>query len=172
MAGLSVRRSWTELRPRYGVYMRLLEGLPADGYGRAPIANMRTPTELAVHVSGTVVRDIVQGIARGEIRTGTPSEAETVSSLPSKDAVLAYCNECWEQADAAAAGIRSAELSAIVQSSWEMTLSGEEWMKVVLDEFIHHRGQLFAYSRALSVTPPSMWRFDQNDPAFRAHQDP
>ena len=167
MQNPSVTRSWSELRPRYGVYLRLLEGIPDDTFGRAPIPNMRTPAELAVHVSGTVVRDIVQGIARGEIRSGDPSEAATVASLSSKDAVLAFCTECWEQADAAAAGIGTAELAAIVRSTWEMKLTGEGWMKVMLDEFIHHRGQLFAYSRALAVPPPSMWRFDQNDPAFR-----
>jgi len=167
MGQLQITRSWAELGPRYGIYLRLLEGLPQDSFDHEAIPGMRSPTELVVHVSGTVVRDIVRGIASGTIHTGEPSEAEIVESLKSKEEVLSFSKECWAQADRAASEIDEARLAATVRSPWESELTGAGWLAVVLDEFMHHRGQLYAFSRALSVAPPSMWRFDENELAFR-----
>jgi uncharacterized damage-inducible protein DinB len=35
------------------------------------------------------------------------------------------------------------------------------------EEFLHHRGQLYAYARALGVEPPMVWDFANNEPAFQ-----
>jgi len=35
------------------------------------------------------------------------------------------------------------------------------------DEFLHHRGQLYAFARACGVEPPFMWGFADNAPEFR-----
>ena len=56
---------WDQFRQKYGVYLRLLDLIPADRYATHPVSGMRTPAELAVHISGTVVRDIAE-------KTGTP----------------------------------------------------------------------------------------------------
>jgi hypothetical protein len=58
---------WDQFRQKYGVYLRLLDVIPADRYATHPVAGMRTPAELAVHISGTVVRDIAEGVAKGRI---------------------------------------------------------------------------------------------------------
>ena len=34
------------------------------------------------------------------------------------------------------------------------------------DEFTHHRGQLYVYSRLCGGEPPFMWSFDQNPAGF------
>ncbi len=169
LTGPQTTRTWLELRARYGIYVRLLEGLPSDSFHRVVIRDMRTPAELVVHVSGTVVHDIVRGIAAGRIESGEPSESEFVDALSSKKHVISFARESWSDADAAAQEIDDASLMRLVGSSWGIELSGAEWLTVVFDEFMHHRGQLFAYSRALSVPPPSMWQFAENEAPFRDH---
>ena len=40
-------------------------------------------------------------------------------------------------------------------------------IQIIYDELLHHRGQLFAYLRAMGVEPPFMWSFEDNAVEFR-----
>lgn len=158
--------AWDDLRLRYGIYLRLLEALPDPSFHQSPIQGMRAPAELVAHVSGTVVRGITLGIATGEILAPEESESDVVARLGSKASVLDFALDSWDVAAAAARSVGDRELAATVRSPWEMSFTGAEAFGIIRDEFMHHRGQLYAYSRAMAVAPPSMWRFDQNAPGF------
>ena len=56
-------RFWDQFRQKYGVYLRLLEAIPADGYRSLPVPGLRSAAELAIHVSGTCVRDCCHYLA-------------------------------------------------------------------------------------------------------------
>src|SRR6266404_8988308 len=62
-----IDQMWDQFRQKYGVYLRVLEAIPADRYATHPVAGMRTPAELAVHISSTCVRDMAEGVAKGRI---------------------------------------------------------------------------------------------------------
>jgi hypothetical protein len=158
---------WDQFRQKYGVYLRLLETLPEQQFFGHPVAGMRSPAELAVHVSGTIVRDIAQGVAKGAITADEASEATVAAELGSKAAVIAFAKRCWDQANAAAAGIGDAQLAAIVSTPWNMAFPGWVGFNVMNDEFVHHRGQLYTYARACGAEPPFMWGFGDNAPAFQ-----
>lgn len=157
---------WDQFRQKYGVYLRLLETIPADRYTSHPVPGMRTPAELAVHVSGTVVRDIAEGVAKGEITADESSEAKTAAGLD-KAGLLAYARRCFEQADAAVKRIGDAELAAMVPTPWKSTWPGYVAFFVLMDEFMHHRGQLYAFARCCGAEPPFMWGYADNAPEFR-----
>jgi uncharacterized damage-inducible protein DinB len=158
---------WDQFRQKYGVYLRLLETIPADRYATHPVSGMRTPAELAVHVSGTVVRDIAEGVAKGRITTDEAGDSRVAAELGGKAAVIAFARRCFEQAGAAVARIGDGELSAMVPTPWNMSWPGWVAFDVMNDEFVHHRGQLYAFTRACGVEPPFMWGYAENAPEYR-----
>lgn len=162
-----LEQSWDQVRQKYGVYLRLLEAFPEDRYHTHPIPGMRTPAELAVHISGTVVRDIAQGVAKGRITADESGEAKVAAELGSKAALIAYAKRCFEQASAAVATIGDAQLNAMVPTPWNMSFPGWVGFGIMSDEFLHHRGQLYAFARACGVEPPFAWGFDANAPEYR-----
>jgi len=158
---------WDQFRQKYGVYLRLLEAIPEDRFATHPVAGMRTPAELAVHVSSTVVRDIAEGVAKGEITVDEAAEGKTAVELGSKAAVIAFARQCFERADAAVKRIGDAELAAMVPTPWHSVWPGWWAFHVLSDEFMHHRGQLYCFARASGSEPPFMWGYADNEAEFR-----
>lgn len=63
--------------------------------------------------------------------------------------------------------LTDAHFAAMVPTPWGKPFPGAMIMSFVPDEFLHHRGQLYAYARALGVEPPMMWDFEHNAPEFQ-----
>ena len=167
----TLQKVWDQTRQKYGVYLRLLDVIPDDQFRSNPVQGMRTPTEMVVHTSGSLLRNITQGIARGEVTADEASEDTVASGLASKADVVSFARTCWEEADAAVASIGDAELSALVPTPWDMTLPGWVLFNVLSDEFLHHRGQLYAYARVCGSEPPFIWSFGDNAPEFAPRVD-
>jgi uncharacterized damage-inducible protein DinB len=158
---------WDQFRQKYGVYLRVLEAIPADRYATHPVPGMRTPAELAVHVSGTVVRDMAEGVAKGRITAEESSEDKVAAELGDKAALVAFARECFERADAAVKRIGDAELAAMVPTPWNASWPGYVCFFIQGDEFVHHRGQLYAFARACGAEPPFLWSYAENAPEYR-----
>ncbi len=158
---------WDHTRSKYGMYLRVIDAIPADRFHDHPIPGMRTPAELVVHTSGSIVREIAEGVASGRIDADAAGESEVASGLATKEAVMNFARECWKRADAAIANVGDAQLAGPVENNWGIPLNGTFAMVVLGDEFMHHRGQLFAYVRACGAEPPFMWGFEENEPEFR-----
>jgi uncharacterized damage-inducible protein DinB len=158
---------WDQFRQKYGVYLRLLEAMPEDRLASHPIPGMRSAAELAVHISGTVVRDMMEGVAKGEITADETAEDATAAKLGGKAKLLAFARECFARADAAVKRVGDSELAAMVPTPWNATWPGWVAVHVMSDEFMHHRGQLYAFARAFGVEPPFMWGYADNAPEFR-----
>ena len=163
---------WDHMRLKYGMYLRVLDALPEGAFHTSPIPGMRTPAELVVHTSGGIVRDVVEGVASGEIVAGDPDEKAVAEALRTKAEVLDFARECWERAAAAAVEITDEKLTSPVKNSWGLPVDGTFALVVVNDEFLHHRGQFFAYARACGVEPPFMWGFQDNPEGFRPGEQP
>lgn len=160
-------RIWDQTRQKYGVYLRLIECIPEEKLQQAPIPKMRTTAAVIAHLSGSIVKGIAEGVARGEIRSPTPPETETAAGLTSRARALAYAEECWRAADAAVTGIGDRELETVVKTPWNMSFPGWVGFNILSDEFLHHRGQLYTYARACGGEPPFLWSFAENAEAFR-----
>ena len=153
---------WDHMRQKYGIYLRVLEAIPADQFAGQPVADMRTPAQLVVHTSGSILRDIAEGVASGTIVADEKGEDAVAAELKSKEDVLEFARTCWNRADAAIAAAGDAELTGGVNNPWGMELTGTFAMVALNDEFLHHRGQLYAYARACGAEPPFMWGFADN----------
>jgi len=158
---------WDHMRQKYGIYLRVLDAIPEDRFGDHPVPGMRPPTQMVVHTSGSIVRDIAEGVASGTIQADEAGEDSVAKRLESKADVLDFARRCWDRADAAIAGVGSDELGGEVGNPWGMPLNGTFAMVILNEEFLHHRGQLFAYVRACGGEPPFLWGFGDNPAGFR-----
>jgi uncharacterized damage-inducible protein DinB len=158
---------WDQFRQKYGVYLRALEALPADRFHTHPVAGMRTPAELVTHISGTVVRDIAEGVAKGAITPDESAEAKLAAELGSKPALVTFARECFERANAAVARVGDAQLQAMVPTPWGSSWLGAVAFHILSEEFLHHRGQLYVFLRACGTEPPFIWAFAENEPAYQ-----
>ena len=111
------------------------------------------------------MRGFAQGVASGEI-AGDQSVEETAATIRSKDDLLAYARECWQDADAAIAEVGDDELTRMVKTPWGFEFRGGVAIHTMNDEFVHHRGQLYAYARACGAEPPFVWSYGENPPGF------
>ncbi len=157
---------WDQFRQKYGVYLRVLEAIPAECYATHPVPGMRTPSELSVHVSATVVRDIALGVAKGEITADEAAEHGIAAKMGKAD-TIAFARQCFAQADAAVKRVGDAELAAMVPTPWKASWPGWVAFQIMGDEFLHHRGQLSAYARACGAAPPFIWGYADNAPEFQ-----
>jgi len=167
-----IDQMWDQFRQKYGVYLRLLEAIPADRYATHPVPGMRTPAELAVHISGTCVRDMAEGVAKGSITPDEAGEDKLAAELGNKPALIAFARKCFEQANAAVARTGDAQLSAMVSTPWKKSWPGWVAYQVMHDEFVHHRRQLYAFTRACGAEPPFMWGYADNEPEYRPLAEP
>ena len=158
---------WDHMRQKYGMYLRVLDAIPADQFHAHPIADMRTPAQLVVHTSGSIFRDIAEGVASGTIGADEAGEDVVAAGLETKDDVIAFARDCWARADAAIAKVGDEQLSGPVGNPWGMPLNGTFSMVILNDEFMHHRGQFYAYARASGAEPPFMWGFGDNPEGFQ-----
>ncbi len=156
---------WDHLRQANGIALRLIASLPADKLDAHPIPKMRTPKELVVHLYGSSMLAMAEGTLAGAIQEY--DEKAALAKIKTRDDLVRYCTDCWKRTDRAVASITDANLGAQVKTPWDMNMPGWVCMHVINDEFFHHRGQLFAYLRALGQDVPMMWDFEHNAPEYR-----
>jgi uncharacterized damage-inducible protein DinB len=157
---------WDHLREMNGIALRAIAALPADKIDSHPITNMRTPKELVVHTYGTVIKSIIEGIQSGEV---VPlDEPAACATITSHDALVRYATECWRAADRAMDAATEAHLPRMAKTPYGRDIAGAALLGITEDEFLHHRGQLYAYLRALGVEPPFLWDFEHNAPEFQS----
>ena len=88
-------------------------------------------------------------------------------TIRTKDELLRYCRESYEAATRAAEAMTDEKLQAIVKTPWGINFPGYVVFGLIHDEFLHHRGQLYAFIRALGAEPPVIWDFENNAPEYR-----
>lgn len=161
-------QTWDNFRQMHGITLRLIDSIPADKFDARPIPNMRTPKELIVHVYGMVVKSIVTGIATGSI--AEIDEKAITASLKTKDDVRKFVNDAYATCDATVKGIADDKLNSQVETPWGMSFKGSDCIHILRDEYLHHRGQLYTYLRALGQDVPMVSDFEHNAPEFQPTQ--
>ena len=147
-------------RQVHGVTIRAMDMLPADKIDTHPVANMRTPRELMIHTYmylGAISESILKGSLTAE------DTKEPLDTVKTKADLLSYARAQFQRADQAVAKITDAQLQGMVTTMWGPTMPGFAMMGVIQDEHVHHRGQLYAYLRAMGQEPPFMWGFENNE---------
>jgi uncharacterized damage-inducible protein DinB len=155
---------WDQFRQVHGVTIRAIQLIPDSQIDATPVRNMRSARELVDHICSYLAA-IPQAVVRGRI-TAADVEPQLARLDTAKDMVK-YARECFARADEAVSRITDADLERMVATHWGPSFPGAAMMHVLYDEHLHHRGQLYAYLRAMNTEPPFIWSFDQNEPEFQ-----
>lgn len=156
---------WDMMRLRHGIGLRCIQALPAEQIDAKPIAGMRSPKELAVHMYGFIQA------ATDAVLTGTISmdEKAEIAKVKTKDDLVTYAQQCWQAGDAAFARATDAQFASVIKAPWG-DMPGFMMITTIPDEYLHHRGQLYAMLRQLGVEPPMNWDFEHNAPELQPKQ--
>ena len=166
----TLSQMWDQIRMRHGIGLRAIERIPEGKLDSRPIPNMRTPKELVVHMYGTVIGAMVEGVQKGEVKE--PDEEKECAQIRTRADLLTYCRECWGKADRAVQAMTDEQINATIPTSWGMDTPGFKILGAAHDEYLHHRGQLYVYLRALGQEPPMVWDFQNNAPEFQPKPQP
>jgi uncharacterized damage-inducible protein DinB len=156
---------WDHLRKTHGIGLRCVALIPEGKLDAHPIPNMRTPKELVVHMYAMIIQACIEAVPAGRLED--PDEKAIVQSIETKDDLVKYCRKAWEVADKAVQGVTDQQLQNIVKTNWGTDFPGYVMFGITHDEYFHHRGQLYAYLRAMGAEPPMVWDFEHNEPAFQ-----
>ena len=159
-------RAWDYFRVVNGVGLRAVALLPEDKLESHPIPGMRTPKELVIHMYGTIVRSLMQGIVDGRIIDESANEDAAARRIRTKADLLQFCRESWDAAAKIASQLTEAQLAGKIETPWGHSWDGATTMRIVNDEYWHHRGQLYCYLRALGIAPHSLYDTAHNEPEF------
>ena len=159
--------NWDPMRLRHGITLRLVEQIPDDQLGKHPIPGMRTPIELLVHMYAGI-----ESMA-SSTHTGTcaaPDEKAIVAGITTRQQLRDFIAKSWAAGDHQARTVSQTQLGAPVRTWWGETYPGHLIFGVLYDEYLHHRGQLYAFVRTYGIEPVMVWGFDQNAPEFQPQQ--
>ena len=142
---------WDMMRLRHGIGLRCVQAIPADQLNATPIKGMRSPKELAIHMYG-FVRAAAESVLAGTISL---DDKPMFASIQTKEQLVEFVKDSWKAADAAFGKITDAQLASTVKCPWG-DMPGFMLMTTVQEEYLHHRGQLYAYLRQMGVEPPTV----------------
>lgn len=156
---------WDMQRQRFGIAVRVIETIPAEKLTATLVPGMRSPLEIAVHIS-TLTRGCAESLATGVLEyEDDPTVLERVRT---REQLLAYMNECWAASQKAVDACTDAQLAGMVKTPWGgRSLPGQAMLGIVADELLHHRGQLYVFARLCGAEPPMNWDFTNNAPQYR-----
>ena len=158
---------WDQMRMRHGITLRVLDQIPADKLTSHPIAGMRTPVELVVHTYDSI-EVLADSVLTGSL---TPrDETATAAGITTKEQLVAFVNTTWASIDRKANEATDAQLNAMVSTPWGKSFPGFAVYGIITDEYLHHRGQLYAFVRTFGIEPVKMWDFDHNALEFQPRQ--
>jgi uncharacterized damage-inducible protein DinB len=163
-----IRTLWEEMRHVTGITLRAIDAVPADKIDVRPIANMRTPKELVCHMAETM-RSCAIGTTTGKVVTD--ENAEKGHGINSRADLVRKMEDAWKAADAAVRSLTEDKATAAVDTPWNFSPPAWVIIQIIFDEHLHHRGQLYAFLRALDVEPPFLWDFENSAPEFRPKQE-
>jgi uncharacterized damage-inducible protein DinB len=156
--------NWDQMRLRHGITLRLLEQIPDDQLARRPIAGMRTPVELLVHMY-TGLQSMADSTHTGTC--ASPDEKAIVAGISTKAELRRYVTQAWAAGDKQAQSVTDPQLGSPVKTPWGDTFPGYAMFGVIYDEYLHHRGQLYAFVRTYGIEPVMVWDFEHSAPEFR-----
>ena len=128
---------------------------------------MRTPVELLVHMYAGI-ESLADGVLTG--RCGTPDEKSVVDTITTRAQLLDYVRRTWASGDKKARQVTDAQLAGLVKTPWGEPFPGAAMIGFIHDEFLHHRGQLYAFVRTYGTEPVMVWDFDHNAREFQPKQ--
>jgi uncharacterized damage-inducible protein DinB len=141
-----------------GQLMQLAEALPEATYGWRPNEEVRTTSEVVMHVVGTnMLMPVMAGVAPAEgfVMPENPFALarDLEANVTAKADVMAQLQESINYAKGALASFPEAALDEKVDM-FGMEMRKRDVLLIMLSHSHEHLGQLIAYARSNGVKPP------------------
>lgn len=131
---------------------RVIEAFPEDKLFSFTVGSMRPFSEMVKEFL-KMTQPIVHGVATGEWK---PFSKE-LDSVRTKTELLRLWDEATEQLNTIWPTIPAQRFSEVDKAFGQWESSGINTILYGIENEIHHRGQGYAYLRALGVEPPPFW---------------
>ncbi|MBI5170519.1 MAG: DinB family protein [Candidatus Eisenbacteria bacterium] len=152
------------MRLRHGITIRVVDQLSDEQLNAKPIPGMRSALEIVVHMySG--MKQMLDGVVSGSL--GESVEKSVLEKVKTKAQLLAYLAETWTASNTVALGLTDAQIGGLVKTPWGEPFPGFAILGFIHDEYLHHRGQVYAFVRTFGIEPVMLWDFDHNAPEFQ-----
>ena len=134
-----------------GQVMQLTQAIPADKFSYTPQAGVRTVAQVCAHIISA------NYLFASKLGAKIPADVKMESlemDLKTKEAVTAELKRSYELVTSAITAAKDADLAKKVELPFPGDFTGMSVIMIVTNHTFEHLGQLIAYARANSITPP------------------
>jgi uncharacterized damage-inducible protein DinB len=143
---------WEFFRMVLNVTRKQVEQIPADKLDFQPTPDVRTASELVVHMYNMLTDSV------GTVLEGKPVMGEE-PKFTDKAALLKWMDMQVKSAFGGFQQITDAQL-AVQMDCWGSTFIGWQFLDFCYQEHLHHRGQLTVYLRLMGIQPFFIYDFE------------
>ena len=131
---------------------RILAAFPEKDFFEFTIAGMRTPAQLAAELL-SMGAPAVKGIAKKQEEQFN----ESAVNFTTQEAYLQKWDEATDEINTYWSEIKDEDFGQTFNLFGAYNFPVIQNMLYLIDNEIHHRGQLYVYLRALGIQPPFFW---------------
>jgi uncharacterized damage-inducible protein DinB len=146
-----IEGQWAYLRMILNNARKQVELIPEDKLNFRPVPEVRTAGELCVHLFMYLTESTETVLAGKHTQHEEPKFAK-------KSDLLKWIDGQIEKGYANLAKITDAQLAAKIDA-WGTPFEGWKMVSFVMDEALHHRGQLTVYLRLMGIQPAFIYDF-------------
>jgi uncharacterized damage-inducible protein DinB len=139
---------------------RIIEAVPADKGEYKPDERSMSAWALASHIAGSEVF-FLNGVINGQFVRGDGAVPESVKT-PAE--LGAWFEENHNKATARLKGLGAAELTRNIDFMGVFNLPALQYLALMTNHSIHHRGQLSAYLRPMGAKVPRIYGGSADEP--------
>ena len=144
---------------------KVIAAVPEDKHAYRPDPNARTAFELAWHLAGADVY-FLTGVADGEFKAGgeRPAEIKTIADI------VAWYDKNLPQCLAKVRALPAEKLTQPINFHGVFNFPAVQYLMVLNNHGIHHRGQLASYLRPMGSKVPMIYGGSFDEPMQMAAQ--
>ena len=141
------------------VFDRAVLRIPPERLDFRPTPENMSAMTMAHHVYEVVLLTAL-GLDRGEVsREDADARGLDLSTVERPEQLVAWGDEVKEYARGVVAGLTDEALDRPIRYYFGMAARGEDSLRTLTEEVLHHRGQMQVYLRLMGVEPPSLRDF-------------
>jgi uncharacterized damage-inducible protein DinB len=142
---------------------KVLAAVPGNQSGYQPDARSMTADQLAWHIASSE-QYFMSGVAEGGFAAG----GDRPASVKTVDDIVAWYREQSAANHARLRQLTGEQLVQMISFHGVMSLPAVNYLQLMLNHSVHHRGQLSAYLRPMGAKVPAIYGMSADENPFEA----
>ena len=148
-----------EVQNEHKTTRRVIEAVPADKSGYKPDERSMSAMELAWHIASSECF-FLNGVAAGKFERG----GDMPESIKTPADVLKWYDENFAKAITAVSALKGDALTRVIDFMGAFSFPAINFVGLMCNHSIHHRGQLSAYLRPMGAKVPRIYGGSADEP--------